>query len=64
MPRTKQPIRNPALGIANEALKEMRAYAAELGLTPSSRARVVVPKDDPAGRNTKKTAAGRLLRRR
>lgn len=31
---------NPALSIANESLRQYRAFAIELGLTPSSRSRV------------------------
>ncbi len=34
------PIQNPHLVVANAALKQMHVYAAELGLTPSSRSRV------------------------
>ena len=43
------PIPNPLLGMANTAFKLMLKSAAELGITPSSRTRIVVaPKtDDP-----------------
>jgi P27 family predicted phage terminase small subunit len=33
---------SPWLSVANEALRQMKAYAAELGLTPSSRTRLAV----------------------
>ena len=33
-------IQNPIVGSANKAMSDMMRYAAELGLTPSSRARV------------------------
>src|SRR5262245_53421542 len=33
------PVINPYLSVANEALRQLRAYAIELGLTPSSRSK-------------------------
>jgi P27 family predicted phage terminase small subunit len=49
---TKQgPVRHPAWQVAREAQREMRAWCAEFGLTPSSRSRMVLPEglgtDDP-----------------
>jgi len=35
-----QPIQNPFLGVANKALKQMKEFLVEFGLTPSSRSRV------------------------
>lgn len=40
------PIQSPYLSVINSALKQMHVYAAELGLTPSSRSRVT--KEAPA----------------
>ncbi len=41
---------SPWLSVANEALRQMRAYSVELGLTPSSRSRIhVSPEIDLAG---------------
>ena len=34
------PILNPNLSVANEALRQMRAFAAELGLSPAARTRI------------------------
>jgi P27 family predicted phage terminase small subunit len=36
--------RNPAVSISNEALKLMRAYLVEFGMTPSSRSRMKIEK--------------------
>lgn len=36
------PVKNPYLSNVHEEMRQMRAYAAELGLTPSSRSRVNV----------------------
>ena len=46
------PLPNPALCMANKALKLMLTAAAELGITPSSRSRVVatVPQTQPASK--------------
>jgi P27 family predicted phage terminase small subunit len=41
------PITNPYLGVSNKCLANLRALWAELGLTPSSRSRVVA--GDPEG---------------
>ena len=41
---------NPWIGIANQAMKQMRAFLGEFGMTPSSRSRVTVsapPVEDP-----------------
>ncbi len=35
------PALNPWLSVANTCLKQMRAYLAELGLTPSSRSKII-----------------------
>jgi P27 family predicted phage terminase small subunit len=40
-------IQNPWLGIANTALKLMRQYLTEFGLTPSSRCRIEVAPEKP-----------------
>jgi P27 family predicted phage terminase small subunit len=36
----------PAVGIANQAIKEIRAWCAEFGMTPSARSRMSVTGDD------------------
>lgn len=41
-------IQSPYVGIANSAMKQMRAFLVEFGMTPSSRSRVSVPTDDDA----------------
>ena len=41
-------IQSPYVGIANQAMKQMRAFLVEFGMTPSSRSRVSVP-DNPEG---------------
>ncbi len=43
------PIANPYLAVANSALKTLHVFAAELGLTPSSRSRV--KKESPAAKD-------------
>jgi P27 family predicted phage terminase small subunit len=44
-------IQSPYVSISNKALEQMRAFMGELGLTPSSRTRIVAPRlddvDDP-----------------
>jgi len=45
-PTSGYPIQNPYLAIANTALKQMRAFSVEFGLTPSSRSRVTVSKPE------------------
>jgi len=42
-------IRNPALTTWNQAMSQLRMYAAELGLSPSARARVTGPTKRPEG---------------
>lgn len=42
-------VRNPALTTWNQAMGQLRMYAAELGLSPSSRARVTGPSKRPEG---------------
>ncbi len=45
--RTGNAIQNPLVGAANKAMADMVRYAAEFGLTPSSRTRVsAAPMDD------------------
>lgn len=39
-------IQSPYVGIANQAMKQMRAFLIEFGMTPSSRARVKVSSAD------------------
>ena len=41
------PVQNPVLSIINKALAEMKGFLTEFGMTPSSRARVSVPKQKP-----------------
>ncbi len=47
-------VQSPLLGVANTALKHMRAYLVEFGMTPSSRSRLsVTPEtgpEDPMGK--------------
>jgi P27 family predicted phage terminase small subunit len=57
MIRTKEgnAIQNPLVGIANKAMADMVRYAAEFGMTPSARSRIVgganeQQKDDPAAK--------------
>jgi P27 family predicted phage terminase small subunit len=38
--------KNPAVAIANEALKTMKSYLTEFGMTPSSRTKISTPKDE------------------
>jgi P27 family predicted phage terminase small subunit len=49
-PHTSRIVQNPLIRIANRTLELMRGYMGELGLTPSSRVRLVegaLPVDDP-----------------
>lgn len=39
-------IQSPYVGIANQAMKQMRAFLIEFGMTPSSRSRVSTPATD------------------
>ena len=39
--------KNPAVAIANEALKTMKSYMVEVGLTPASRSKLHVEKEKP-----------------
>jgi P27 family predicted phage terminase small subunit len=41
-PKSGFPIQNPYVGIANTALDQLRRFAAEFGMTPSSRSRIHV----------------------
>jgi P27 family predicted phage terminase small subunit len=41
-PKSGYPIQNPHVGIANTALDQMRKFAVEFGMTPSSRSRINV----------------------
>lgn len=48
-------VQNPLIGTSNKAMLDMSRYAADLGMTPSSRSRVVATppgsgKEDPADR--------------
>lgn len=40
------PVQSPYLSIANKALEQMHKYLTEFGMTPSSRSRIVVSKQD------------------
>lgn len=42
------PIQNPYFAIANSALKQMKAFLTEFGMTPSSRSRISVGDNPPA----------------
>ena len=44
------PINNPFISIANEAQRQMRAFASELGLSPSARTRIRIDAA-PSGEN-------------
>lgn len=44
------PIQSPYLGIANTALKFLRDFAAEFGMTPSSRSRVSTTSEPSQGK--------------
>ena len=48
-------IQNPLVGVANTSVEIMRKFLAEFGMTPSSRSRVIVPKE-----KTKKNAFGAM----
>ena len=39
---------SPWLGVANQSLKQMKAFLTEFGLTPASRTRIQVPEQGPA----------------
>jgi P27 family predicted phage terminase small subunit len=39
-PKSGFPIQNPFVGVANTALEQMRRWAVEFGMTPSSRSRI------------------------
>jgi len=41
-PKSGYPIQNPFLGVANVAMDQMRKFATEFGLTPSSRTRLSI----------------------
>lgn len=49
-PESDYPMQNPYLSIANVALKQMKSYLVEFGMTPAARTRLVVP--EPAERDT------------
>lgn len=44
--RDGNPVRNPAVMVANAASSEMRAWAVQLGLTPAARQRMTAPAAD------------------
>lgn len=58
--------RNPAVAVSNEALRMMKSYLVEFGLTPASRSRLSVeqpPKDeDPVAAFFKSQAASQAVR--
>lgn len=39
-------IQSPYVGIANQSMKQMRAFLVEFGMTPSSRSKVSTPAED------------------
>ena len=41
--------KHPALTVINQATAQLRAWAGELGLTPSSRSRLDLPEPEDAG---------------
>ena len=43
------PKKNPACTVANEAMRQMTSYGSVLGLDPSSRSRLIVPKAKKKG---------------
>ncbi len=43
-----KPTKNPAVAIARDAAATVRLFAAEFGLTPSSRSRLEIPEPDDA----------------
>jgi P27 family predicted phage terminase small subunit len=54
-PKVKALIQNPYLSVANGSLERLLKLWAELGLTPSSRARLIVPgRPNPADRKAQK----------
>lgn len=40
------PMQSPLLAVANKAMKQMKEFLVEFGMTPSSRARVTVDKEE------------------
>lgn len=48
-PKSGFPIQNPYVGIANTALDQMRKFAVEFGMTPSSRSRISVTDGPTSG---------------
>jgi len=40
------PVQNPAVSIARNMMNQVRAFAAEFGLTPSARGRIQLPETD------------------
>lgn len=52
------PIHNPLVGIANKSMADMAIYAAQLGMTPASRAKVVLAETgEPQGKKAQQAAA-------
>ena len=47
------PIQNPYLSVANEALRQMKSYLVEFGLTPSSRTRIKIGPVQPVNKLSK-----------
>jgi P27 family predicted phage terminase small subunit len=50
-PKSGFPIQNPYVGVANTALEQMRRWAVEFGMTPSSRSRIHVENSGGSGGN-------------
>lgn len=49
--RTGAQIQNPHLAIANKALRQMREFLVEFGMTPSARTRVTASPPAPSGKD-------------
>jgi P27 family predicted phage terminase small subunit len=45
------PVFNPYVVLANQALKRVKAFLTEFGMTPSSRSRIVAAPPDDSGAN-------------
>lgn len=60
-PHTGFPIQNPYLPVANAALKQMKAYLIEFGMTPSSRSKLAID-TSPAAPSDEEFLFGRSRR--
>jgi P27 family predicted phage terminase small subunit len=58
------PLQNPYLSIVNQALKQIRLYAGEFGLSPGSRARVSAAEIEREDEFEEFLSRGRLNRAR